>query len=93
MKESYPISTPIELRAILRSLRQTRGLNQEDVARLLGVTQGRLARIEAAPERTSFEQISRLVTALGGRLEVSVGTTTTGKKPAAPSAQKTPSNW
>ena len=93
MKENYSISTPIELRAILRSLRQTRGLNQEDVARLLGVTQGRLARIEAAPERTSFEQISRLVTALGGRLEVSVVSAMTTKKPDAKGAQKTPSNW
>ena len=93
MKENYPISTPVELRAILRSLRQSRGLNQEDAARLLGVTQGRLARIEAAPERTSFEQISRLVTALGGRLEVSVVTTMTTKKPDAKGAQKTPSNW
>jgi len=93
VKENYPISTPVELRAILRSLRQSRGLNQEDAARLLGVTQGRLARIEAAPERTSFEQISRLVTALGGRLEVSVVTTMTTKKPDAKGAQKTPSNW
>jgi len=93
VKENYPISTPVELRAILRSLRQSRGLNQEDAARLLGVTQGRLARIEAAPERTSFEQISRLVTALGGRLEVSVVSAMTTKKPDAKGAQKTPSNW
>jgi HTH-type transcriptional regulator/antitoxin HipB len=93
VKENYPISTPIELRAILRSLRQSRGLNQEDAARLLGVTQGRLARIEAAPERTSFEQISRLVTALGGRLEVSVATVVTAKKPDARGGQKTPSRW
>ena len=93
MKENYPVSSPVELRAILRSLRQSRGLNQEDAARLLGVTQGRLARIEAAPERTSFEQISRLVTALGGRLEVSVVSAMTTKKPDAKGAQKTPSNW
>jgi HTH-type transcriptional regulator/antitoxin HipB len=93
MKESYPISTPIELRAILRSLRQTRGLNQEDVALLLGVTQGRLARIESAPERTSFEQISRLVTALGGRLEVSVVSTMTSKKPVAKGDQKASATW
>jgi HTH-type transcriptional regulator/antitoxin HipB len=93
MKESYPISTPIELRAILRSLRQTRGMNQEDVARLLGVTQGRLARIESAPERTSFEQISRLVTALGGRLEVSVASSMPAKQSVAKGPQKASSNW
>jgi HTH-type transcriptional regulator/antitoxin HipB len=93
MKESYPISTAIELRAILRSLRQTRGMNQEDVARLLGVTQGRLARIESAPERTSFEQISRLVTALGGRLEVSLASSMPANQSAAKGSEKASSTW
>ena len=93
MKESYPISTPIELRAILRSLRQTRGMNQEDVARLLGVTQGRLARIESAPERTSFEQISRLVTALGGRLEVSLASSMPANQSVAKDSEKAFSSW
>jgi len=93
MKESYPISTPIELRAILRSLRQTRCMNQKDVARLLGVTQGRLARIESAPERTSFEQISRLVTALGGRLEVSLASSMPANQSAAKDSEKASSTW
>lgn len=68
-------------------------MNQEDVARLLGVTQGRLARIESAPERTSFEQISRLVTALGGRLEVSVASSMPAKQSVAKGPQKASSNW
>lgn len=68
-------------------------MNQEDVARLLGVTQGRLARIESAPERTSFKQISRLVTALGGRLEVSVASSMPAKQPVAKGPQKASSNW
>lgn len=93
MNQNYPVSTPIQLSQTLKALRHACGLSQEEAGHLLGVNQKRLARIEAAPERTSFEQISRLVTALGGRLEVSVVTTTTGKKPAATSAQKTPSNW
>jgi HTH-type transcriptional regulator/antitoxin HipB len=67
-------------------------MNQEDVARLLGVTQGRLARIESAPERTSFEQISRLVTALGGRLEVSVVSAMSAKKADAKDT-KASANW
>jgi HTH-type transcriptional regulator/antitoxin HipB len=92
MKQSYAISTPIELRTILRSLRQNRGLKQGDVARLLGVTQGRLARIESAPERTSFEQISRLVTALGGRLEISVVSSMSAREPEAKDA-KASANW
>jgi len=63
-------------------------MNQKDVARLLGVTQGRLARIESAPERTSFEQISRLVTALGGRLEVSLASAMPAKQSAAKGSGK-----
>lgn len=39
---------------------------------LLGVNQQRVARIEAKPERASFEQISRLVCALGGRVMLEV---------------------
>lgn len=68
-------------------------MNQKDVARLLGVTQGRLARIESAPERTSFEQISRLVTALGGRLEVSLASSMPAKQSAAKDSEKASSTW
>lgn len=66
----YPVDTPQLLRTILRSLRQSRGLTQAQLGQLVGVSQKRIARIEAAPEVTSFDQISRMVTALGGRLVV-----------------------
>lgn len=72
MHQNYPVSTPIQLSQTLKALRHASGLSQEEAGQLLGVNQKRLARIEATPERTSFEQISRLVTALGGRLEVNV---------------------
>ena len=68
-------------------------MNQKDVARLLGVTQGRLARIESAPERTSFEQISRLVTALGGRLEVSLASSMPANQSAAKDSEKASPTW
>lgn len=66
----YPVDSPQQLRTILRSLRQSRGLTQEQLGQRLGVTQKRIARIEAAPEVTAFDQISRMVTAMGYSLVV-----------------------
>lgn len=66
----YPVDTPQELRAILRALRQSRQLTQAQLGERLGVSQKRIARIEAAPELTSFDQIARMVAAMGARLLV-----------------------
>ena len=66
----YPINTPQQLRVQLRSLRQARGLTQQQLGQRLGVSQKRIARIEAAPEKTAFDQIARMVSALGGRLAI-----------------------
>jgi HTH-type transcriptional regulator/antitoxin HipB len=54
----------------LRSLRQASGLTQAELGQRLGVTQKRIARIEGAPEVTAFDQIARMVTALGYRLVI-----------------------
>ncbi len=66
----YPVDTPQQLRTILRSLRQASGLTQAQLGQRLGVTQKRIARIEAAPEVTSYDQIARMVTAMGYRLVI-----------------------
>ena len=66
----YPVNNAIQLRAVLRALRQSRDLSQTEVGTLLGVNQKRVARIENAPGLTSFDQIARLISALGGRLVV-----------------------
>lgn len=66
----YSTDTDLQLRTALRSLRKRQGLNQTQTGRLLGVSQMRIAHIEAAPMRTSFEQISRLIAALGARLVI-----------------------
>jgi HTH-type transcriptional regulator/antitoxin HipB len=92
MYQNYPVSTPIQLSQTLKALRHAAGLSQEAAGQLLGVNQKRLARIESAPERTSFEQISRLVTALGGRLEVSVVPAMSAKKADAKDT-KASANW
>lgn len=64
----YPLDTPQQLRTILRALRRSRGLTQAELGLRLGVSQKRIARIEAAPHLTSFDQIARLVSAMNGRL-------------------------
>lgn len=66
----YLADSPQQLRTILRALRQARGLTQEQLGQRIGVTQKRIARIEAAPEVTAYDQIARIVTALGCRLVI-----------------------
>jgi HTH-type transcriptional regulator / antitoxin HipB len=67
---NFPVTTTPQLRAVLRGLRKSRALSQAQVGQLLGVNQKRVARIEGAPGVTSFDQIARLVAALGGRLVI-----------------------
>ena len=64
----YPLETSQQLSAVLRALRQSRDMTQAEVGEQLGVNQKRVARIEAAPGVTSFDQISRLVALMGYRL-------------------------
>ena len=75
----YPVATSGQLRAVLRALRQAQHLSQTQAGLRLGVSQKRLARIEANPGVTGFEQIARLVSALGGRLVI---TTAPTRRPA-----------
>ena len=92
MNQTHPVSTPIQLAATLRALRKSRGLTQEAVGRLLGVSQKRVAWIESVPGRTSFDQLSRLVAALGGRMVIEVPPKEAGK-PAGKSARKPAAKW
>jgi HTH-type transcriptional regulator / antitoxin HipB len=76
----YPINTSAQLRAVLRGLRKARGLSQADTGARIGVNQKRIARIESAPGVTSFDQIARVVSALGGRLVIQDSTEKTDAK-------------
>ncbi|RYF32923.1 MAG: XRE family transcriptional regulator [Comamonadaceae bacterium] len=64
----YPLETSQQLSAVLKALRQSRQMTQAELGERLGVNQKRVARIEAAPGVTSFDQISRLVALMGHRL-------------------------
>ena len=67
---NYQVNSPQQLRIILRTLRQSRGLTQAQLGQMLGVTQKRIARIEAAPEVTAFDQIARMVSSMGCSLVI-----------------------
>ena len=66
-----PVSTPAQLQAILRAMRTSRGLSQAELGRLIGVSQRRIAAIEASPGRASFDQLSKIIALLGGQVSVS----------------------
>jgi transcriptional regulator with XRE-family HTH domain len=65
MANTYPIRFPAQLRQHLRALRKKHGLTQANVAALIGVSQARIAEIEANPGLVSFEQVMQLLAALG----------------------------
>ena len=64
----YPLETRQQLAVVLKALRQSRKLTQAELGVRLGVNQKRIARIEADPGVTSFDQIARLVALMGYRL-------------------------
>jgi len=64
----YALRIADQLRQQLRSLRKARGLSQAMLGRLLGVTQRRIAEIEANPAVVSIEQITRILGVLGAEL-------------------------
>jgi predicted XRE-type DNA-binding protein len=55
------------------TLREARGLSQRQVAQLVGVSQPAIAKLESATVRNlQLKTLIRVLTALGGRLEVEV---------------------
>ncbi len=65
MSHDYPIRFVDQLRQHLRSLRKKRGLTQAQFGALVGVSQARIAEIEANPGLVGFEQMLQLLSALG----------------------------
>ena len=63
----------LRLEQQLAALREARGLSQRQVARLVGVSQPAIARLESGPVRNvELKTLLRVVTALGGRLNLSI---------------------
>lgn len=90
---NHPVSTPAQIRAVLRALRKHRGLTQARLGTLIGVSQKRIARIEADPAKASFDQVSKLIVLLGGDLVVTEKVSEFTSKPAAKRTSKPGDNW
>lgn len=64
----YPLRRVDQLREHLRALRRLRGLTQSQLGQRLGLSQVRIAEIEADPAVVSAEQIVRILSVLGATL-------------------------
>jgi transcriptional regulator with XRE-family HTH domain len=62
---AFPIRFPDQLRQHLRALRKARGLTQSRLGALVGVSQARIAEIEANPGLVNFDQLMKLLSVLG----------------------------
>ena len=71
MVTTYPISFSAQLRQHLRALRKKRGLTQAQIGALVGVSQVRIAEIEANPGLVSFDQLMQLLSVLGVSISLS----------------------
>jgi len=70
MASSFPVRFPDQLRQHLRALRKGRGLTQAQLGALVGVSQARIAEIEAQPGLVNFEQLMKLLSVLGVSLSL-----------------------
>ena len=65
MVAAFPIRFPDQLRQHLRALRKRHGLTQAQLGAFIGVSQARVAEIEANPGLVNFEQLMKLLSVLG----------------------------
>lgn len=64
----YPILTPSQLAAHLRSLRRANNLTQAELGARIGINQTRVGKIERDPRNVSMGQLMKILTLLGARL-------------------------
>lgn len=65
MATAFPVRFPDQLRQHLRALRKRNGMTQTELGALVGVSQARVAEIEANPGLVNFEQLMKLLSVLG----------------------------
>lgn len=81
----YPLLTPKQLAAYLRSLRRSKHLTQSALGSKLGLSQRRIATIEQDPEAVSIGQLMRILALLDARLILRVAGKKSETVPAPPS--------
>ncbi|MBO9535457.1 helix-turn-helix domain-containing protein [Herbaspirillum sp.] len=70
MAEDFIISISTQLREHLRALRKQHGLTQAQLGERTGVSQARIAEIEANPGVVSFDQLQHVLSTLGASLRL-----------------------
>lgn len=65
MATAFSVRFPDQLRQHLRALRKRHDLTQAQLGALIGVSQARIAEIEANPGLVNFEQLMKLLSVLG----------------------------
>ncbi|HEV7816944.1 MAG TPA: helix-turn-helix domain-containing protein [Janthinobacterium sp.] len=70
MATIYSIRLAAQLRQHLKALRKARNLTQAQLGQRIGVSQARIAEIEAQPGLVKFEQLLQLLSALEVRLSL-----------------------
>lgn len=100
MAAVFPVRFPDQLRQHLRALRKRHGLTQAQLGARIGVSQARIAEIEANPGLVNFEQLMKLLSVLGVSLTLqeeavapadTSGPATKASKPKAAKLQPGPS--
>jgi HTH-type transcriptional regulator / antitoxin HipB len=81
MMSAFPVRFPDQLRQHLRALRKARGLTQAQLGALVGVSQARVAEIEANPGLVNFEQLMKLLSVLGVTVTLHEDASATAKAP------------
>lgn len=74
MAKDFPISISAQLREHLRALRKQGRLTQAQLGQRIGVSQARIAEIEANPGAVSVEQMLLLLSTLGASLHLHLET-------------------
>jgi HTH-type transcriptional regulator/antitoxin HipB len=64
MPSTFPVRFPDQLRQHLRAMRKKHSLTQAQLGALVGVSQARIAEIEANPGLVNFEQLMKLLSVL-----------------------------
>lgn len=81
MAEDFRISISSQLREHLRALRKQRALTQAQLGEKIGVSQARIAEIEANPGVVNLDQLQQVLSMLGASLRLHLE----DQAPASPS--------
>jgi len=66
----YNIAIVQQLSSLLKNMRKQSGMTQKDMGEKLGITQRRVAAIEASPESARFERILQMLSVLDADLVI-----------------------